>query len=104
MQLLQTGQARYLAQIADRLGQPAVVGQRDEGFVNGVIGRVVVGNAPLGGTLLQALVQTLKSNTRLAVASGLTLESASIRSFPTSQWRGALPPGRHTPAVFAIGP
>ncbi|MBK7720465.1 MAG: SAM-dependent methyltransferase [Simplicispira sp.] len=54
--------------------------------------------------LLQALVQTLKSNTRLAVASGLTLESASIRSFPTSQWRGALPPGRNTPAVFAIGP
>ena len=54
--------------------------------------------------LLQALVQHLQPATRLAVASGLTLESASIRSFPTSQWRGALPPGRHTPAVFAIGP
>ncbi len=53
--------------------------------------------------LLQALAQTLQPTTRLAVASGLTLADASIRSLQARQWRGAEPPGRNTPAVFAIG-
>lgn len=53
--------------------------------------------------LLQALAQTLQPATRLAVASGLTLADASIRSMEARQWRRAEPPGRHTPAVFALG-
>ena len=53
--------------------------------------------------LLQALCQTLKPTTRLAVASGLTLADASIRSMAATQWRGLEAPGRNTPAVFAIG-
>jgi len=53
--------------------------------------------------LLQALAQQLQPATRLAVASGLTLQDASIRSMEARQWRGAEPPGKHTPAVFAIG-
>ena len=54
MQLLQAGQPQNLAQITNRLGQPAVVGQRDEGFVNGVVGGVVVGDTAFAGALLQA--------------------------------------------------
>lgn len=53
--------------------------------------------------LLQALVQTLKPTTRLAVASGLTLANCSIRSMAAAQWRGAQAPERNMPAVFAIG-
>lgn len=53
--------------------------------------------------LLQALCQSLKPTTRLAVASGLTLADANIRSMAASQWRGLEAPGRNIPAVFAIG-
>ncbi len=53
--------------------------------------------------LLQALSHTLKPTTRLAVASGLTLQDACIRSMAAAQWRGVEAPGRNTPAVFAIG-
>lgn len=54
--------------------------------------------------LLQALMQTLQHNTRLAVARGLTLASADIRSEPVKAWR-AKPPvtDERMPAVFAIG-
>jgi 16S rRNA (cytidine1402-2'-O)-methyltransferase len=54
--------------------------------------------------LLQALMQTLQHNTRLAVARGLTLASADIRSETVKAWR-AKPPGAddRMPAVFAIG-
>jgi len=53
--------------------------------------------------LHQALVQGLQHNTRLAVASGLTLSDASIRSMSVKAWRNAPADlGRH-PAVFAIG-
>jgi 16S rRNA (cytidine1402-2'-O)-methyltransferase len=54
--------------------------------------------------LLQALIQTLQHDTRLAVASGLTLSSSCIRSHTTKAWR-ALPGLRdeRAPAVFAIG-
>ncbi|MEY4884026.1 MAG: hypothetical protein RIS34_1880 [Pseudomonadota bacterium] len=54
--------------------------------------------------LLQALTQTLQSNTRLAVSSGLTLASARNRSQLVKLWRqqpGG--PDNQTPAVFAIG-
>lgn len=53
--------------------------------------------------LLEALITTLQPATRLAVASGLTLADACIRSLPAAQWRGEEAPGRHTPAVFALG-
>ncbi len=53
--------------------------------------------------LLQALCQTLKPTTRLAVASGLTLADSNIRSLAAAQWRGLEAPSRNTPAVFAIG-
>ena len=54
-------------------------------------------------TLRRALVQTLQHNTRLAIATGLTLEQASIRSQTVKAWRqhSALLPD--APAVFAIG-
>lgn len=56
--------------------------------------------------LLQALVQTLQHNTRLAVARGLTLATAHVRSETVKAWR-AKAPGTATderlPAVFAIG-
>jgi 16S rRNA (cytidine1402-2'-O)-methyltransferase len=54
--------------------------------------------------LLQALTQTLQHNTRLAVASGLTLSSSRIRSDTVKTWRAM--PGlqdERMPAVFAIG-
>ena len=54
--------------------------------------------------LLQALTQTLQHNTRLAVARGLTLAGASIRSDTVKGWRSAPPPfEERLPAVFAIG-
>ena len=55
--------------------------------------------------LLQALLQTLQANTRLAVSSGLTLATAQSRSAPVSQWKKqAGGPNNSTPAVYAIGP
>ena len=55
--------------------------------------------------LLQALLQTLQANTRLAISSGLTLATAQSRSASVSQWKKqAGGPNNHTPAVFAIGP
>jgi len=55
-------------------------------------------------TLHQALLQTLQHHTRLAVAHGLTLANASVRSDTVKGWRAANPvaDGR-LPAVFAIG-
>lgn len=53
--------------------------------------------------LLSALVQTLQSNTRLAVSSGLTLPTAVTRSETIKGWR-AQPGGvGDAPAVFALG-
>ncbi len=55
--------------------------------------------------LLQALVQTLQHNTRLAVARGLTLATAQVRSETVKAWRSKAQPGtdERLPAVFAIG-
>lgn len=54
--------------------------------------------------MLQALTQTLHPNTRLAVARGLTLASAHVRSETVKEWR-AKPTAveDRLPAVFAIG-
>lgn len=54
--------------------------------------------------LLQALTQSLQHHTRLAVARGLTLANASVRSDTVKGWRAkpATPEDR-LPAVFAIG-
>lgn len=55
--------------------------------------------------LLDALLQTLHSSTRLAVASGLSLAGAQIRSDSVQKWRQSpLVLDKTTPAVFAIGP
>ncbi len=54
--------------------------------------------------LLQALLQNLQQNTRLAVASGLTLQGATVHSETVKGWRAQ--PARaidRLPAVFAIG-
>ena len=57
-------------------------------------------NPAMMGTLLQ----TLQPGTRLAIASGLTLASASIVSRSVAAWRKAPDgPDGQTPAVFAIG-
>ncbi len=54
--------------------------------------------------LLQALLQTLQNNTRLAVASGLTLERGACCSDSAKNWRRRdTPLDNSTPAVFAIG-
>ncbi len=54
--------------------------------------------------LLQALLQHLQHNTRLAVSSGLTLSNARIRSQLVKAWRQQpAGPDNNTPAVFAIG-
>jgi 16S rRNA (cytidine1402-2'-O)-methyltransferase len=55
--------------------------------------------------MLAGLLQGLQANTRLAIASGLTLPSASIQSHTIAQWKKGLKgPDGHTPAVYAIGP
>ena len=54
--------------------------------------------------MFQALLQTLQHNTRLAISSGLTLDSARITSDGIKQWKQK--PAvldNATPAVFAIG-
>ncbi len=54
--------------------------------------------------LLQALKQTLQHNTRLATASGLTLDSANCHSDLAKNWKHKPWDLRaDTPAVFAIG-
>lgn len=52
----------------------------------------------------QALLQSLQHNTRLAISSGLTLDSACISSDCIKQWKQKPAPlDNATPAVFAIG-
>jgi 16S rRNA (cytidine1402-2'-O)-methyltransferase len=54
--------------------------------------------------LQEALLKTLQHNTRLAVASGLTLAAAQLRSNTVKNWRQQpLAPDKETPAVYAIG-
>ncbi|MET3914869.1 16S rRNA (cytidine1402-2'-O)-methyltransferase [Variovorax sp. OAS795] len=55
--------------------------------------------------MLQALVQTLQHNTRLAVARGLTLATAQVRSETVKGWRSKAQglADERLPAVFAIG-
>ncbi len=54
--------------------------------------------------LLQALLQTLKPDTRLAVSSGLTLATARNRSASAQRWKQQADGlDKDTPAVFAIG-
>ena len=54
--------------------------------------------------LLQALLQTLQSNTRLALSCGLTLEKAWTQSLQASSWKkNKLNPPLDLPAVFCIG-
>lgn len=54
--------------------------------------------------MLDALLKTMQSSTRLAVASGLTLPQARIRSETVGQWRQRGVGADHgMPAVFAIG-
>lgn len=58
--------------------------------------------------MVAALLSSLGPQTRLAIASGLTLDSARIHSMRVRSWREAwrapLLPGSKTPAVYAIGP
>jgi 16S rRNA (cytidine1402-2'-O)-methyltransferase len=55
--------------------------------------------------LWQAMLQALKPQTRVAVASALTLPGARCRSASVADWRQeAVPVGNHLPAVFALGP
>ena len=54
--------------------------------------------------MMQALLQTLQDNTRLAVSSGLTLESSVNRSETVKGWKQkASTLGNSTPAVYSIG-
>ena len=54
--------------------------------------------------LLNALLQTLQQNTRLALSCGLTLEASWSRSAQVSVWKREKPaPPLALPAVFGIG-
>lgn len=54
--------------------------------------------------MMQALLQTLQHNTRLAVSSGLTLSRAVCRSETVKAWRQKPSTlDNSTPAVFALG-
>jgi 16S rRNA (cytidine1402-2'-O)-methyltransferase len=54
--------------------------------------------------LLQTMLQTLHHNTRLATASGLTLDKAQCHSAVVKDWKQrALGVDNATPTVFAIG-
>ena len=54
--------------------------------------------------LWQALLHSLQPATRIAMASGLTLENASIQSRSAKDWkRLGTEPDNRTPVVFAIG-
>jgi 16S rRNA (cytidine1402-2'-O)-methyltransferase len=54
--------------------------------------------------VLQALLQTLQHNTRLAISSGLTLANATTVSDQVKQLRRNPPVlDKHVPAVFSIG-
>ncbi|HBH38831.1 MAG TPA: ribosomal RNA small subunit methyltransferase I [Curvibacter sp.] len=53
--------------------------------------------------LLDALLRTLQHNTRLAVASGLTLEGARLQSQTVKQWKQQPAVASGLPAVYAIG-
>ncbi|MEG1280110.1 MAG: SAM-dependent methyltransferase [Comamonas sp.] len=54
--------------------------------------------------LLQALMQTLQPNTRLAISSGLTLSDAQTQSRLVKQWKPLNTTlDNRTPMVFAIG-
>ena len=54
--------------------------------------------------LWQALLQTLQPTTRLAMASGLTLENAHIQSRSVKDWKKlATEPDNRTPVVFGLG-
>lgn len=54
--------------------------------------------------MMQALLQTLQPNTRLAVSSGLTLINGICRSDSIKNWRQKPSPlNNATPAVFALG-
>jgi 16S rRNA (cytidine1402-2'-O)-methyltransferase len=54
--------------------------------------------------LLQALLQTLQGNTRLAISCGLTLDNAWNKSATVDKWRQDKPaPPLGLPTVFCIG-
>lgn len=59
--------------------------------------------------LFQALLETLRDDSRLTLACGLTLPSATIRTLPVSQWKRVNASAVSTddamklPCVFAIG-
>ena len=54
--------------------------------------------------LLQALLQTLQGNTRLALSCGLTLDAAWIKSTAVAAWKQHKPaPPLNLPTVFCIG-
>ncbi|MEY4265549.1 MAG: hypothetical protein RIS90_84, partial [Pseudomonadota bacterium] len=56
--------------------------------------------------VLQALLQSLQHNTRLAICSGLTLSTSQCVSQTVKHWRNQSPapgPDKHTPAIFALG-
>lgn len=54
--------------------------------------------------LLQALLQTLQANTRLAISCGLTLDTAWTKSAVVARWKQDKPaPPLGLPTVFCIG-
>ena len=54
--------------------------------------------------LFQALLQTLKPSTRLAIGSGLTLPTGQVRNLSVQHWKQQpVGPNNHTPAVYGIG-
>lgn len=53
--------------------------------------------------LWQALLGALQPNTMLSIASGLTLDQASIQSAIVSQWKQRAAPAAGLPSVISLG-
>jgi 16S rRNA (cytidine1402-2'-O)-methyltransferase len=54
--------------------------------------------------LWQALLHSLQPGTRLVMASGLTLATASVQSRRVQEWKKlGVVPDKNTPVVFALG-
>ena len=81
MQLLQARELEDLAQVADHLRQPAVVGQHDDGLVDREVGRVVLVDALGAGVASRACRAALPAPRRSA---SLALRAASQAQRPSS--------------------
>lgn len=54
--------------------------------------------------MMQTLLQTLKPDTRLAVAANLTMPDEHVKTRPAADWQKSKEPVTQVPCIFIIGP